>query len=219
MSEQTVVAQGRSRLRLAQAAVAVLVLIILGYVGARLLRDIPHLTAGTVPADEIDRPYVEHPWLAYLHIAPGVVYLLGAPLQLSRRFRTRHYTVHRRLGRVLLTAALLNGIFAVVFGALFSYGGIGEAVAAVVFGAWFVFCLLRAFVAIRNGDVIQHRRWMIRAFVIGLGVGTIRIWMALLLGLGVVDLRDSFPIAFWLSFVMHAIAAEWWVRTTPHPRG
>ena len=41
--------------------------------------------------------YVENPWRGYLHIAPGVIYLLGAPLQLSRRFRTRHYDVHRRL--------------------------------------------------------------------------------------------------------------------------
>jgi Predicted membrane protein (DUF2306) len=54
---------------------------------------------------------VARPWLAYLHMTPGVLYLLGAPLQLSRRIRTKHYMLHRRFGRVLVTAALLSVIF------------------------------------------------------------------------------------------------------------
>ena len=66
---------------------------------------------------------------------PGVIYLLGAPLQLSRRFRTRHYGVHRRLGRVLLGAALLSGVFALVFGVPFAFGGFWQAAATVVLTA------------------------------------------------------------------------------------
>ena len=41
------------------------------------------------------------PWLAYLHITPGVLYLLLGILQLTYRFRSRHYLTHRRLGRLL----------------------------------------------------------------------------------------------------------------------
>jgi hypothetical protein len=49
-------------------------------------------------------------------IGPGILYLLGAPLHLTHRFRSRHYTFHRRLGRVLAGSALLSGVFAIVFG-------------------------------------------------------------------------------------------------------
>jgi len=87
----------------------------------------------------------------------------------------------------------------------------------VVFGAWFLACLVAAFRAIRRGDVARHRRWMIRAFVIALGVGTIRIWIVVLYGLGIMELQASFPVAFWVSFVLHAAAAEWWIRTSPPP--
>jgi uncharacterized membrane protein len=112
-----------------------------------------------------------------------LLYLLGVSLQLCYRFRSRHYTVHRRLGRVLLTAALISGLFAIVFGLLFSFGGVLEAAASAVFGLWFLACLVLAFRAIRRDDVVHHRRWMIRAFA------------------------------------LHALVAEWWIRSTPHPPG
>jgi len=65
------------------------------------------------------------------------------------------------------------------FGLLHSWGGWLEASAALVFGIWFVACLVLAFRAIRRDDVPQHRRWMIRAFAVGIGIGTIRIWVGI----------------------------------------
>ena len=73
-----------------------------------------------------------------------MIYLLGAPLQMSLRFRSRHLTWHRRIGRVVLPAGILSGVFAVVFGGLYSFGGWLEASAAMVFGVYFMVALLRA---------------------------------------------------------------------------
>jgi uncharacterized membrane protein len=119
----------------------------------------PTSLAGTVPLDTYDVRFVEHHWLAYLHIGPGIDYLLGAPLQLSHRFRSRHYTFHRRLGRVLAGAALMSGVFALVFGILYPFRGIVETAAVVVFGLWFLACLILAIRAIRGDDMVHHRRW------------------------------------------------------------
>ncbi len=206
---------GRGRLRTVGTIVALLIAIVFAFFAIRLSVDVPNLAAGTVPEDAYDRRFVEHPWLAYLHIVPGILYLVGAPLQLSRRFRTRHYTVHRRLGRVLLSLALLSGVFAIAFGVPFAFGGSWEAAATFVFGVWFLACLMLAFRAIRRDEVAQHRRWMIRAFAIGVGVGTIRIWIGLFQATGLLSFQDSFPVAFWISFALHVAAAEWWLRRTP----
>jgi uncharacterized membrane protein len=204
---------------------AVLIVIVLVFVMIRVTTDWPHILDGTVPDDDYARRFVAHPWMSYLHIAPGVVYLLGAPLQLSRRFRTRHYTVHRRLGRALLTCALLSGVLALVFGLLHPWGGWLEASAALVFGAWFVACLVLAFRAIRRDDVPQHRRWMIRAFAVGIGIGTIRIWIGIFTPIAIsrnggtdgLTLPDAatFGLAFWLGFTMHVALGELWLRRTP----
>ena len=164
MTTTTDPALRRGKLRAFAVVIALLLLIMLAYIARRLSVDVPNVLAGTVPDDEYERRYVEHPWLAYAHIAPGLVYLLGVPLQMAYRFRSRHYDVHRRTGRVLLTAGLFSGAFAIAFGVLYPFGGPVEAAAAVVFGIWFLFCLVSAFRAIKRDDVVAHRRWMIRAF-------------------------------------------------------
>lgn len=221
--------QDRSaRVRPVGVLIAVLVTIILVFFVRRLFSDVPHIVGGTVPDDDLAEMYVAHPWLAYGHIVPGVVYLLGAPFQLSQRFRSRHYTLHRRLGRALLVCALVSGALSVVLGVVFAWGGSAETSATVVFGSWFVVCLVLAFRAIRDGQVAQHRRWMVRAFAVGLGVATIRIWVGLftgveigLLGMGdeTMPLRATFGIAFWLGLSMHVAFVEWWLRRTPELQG
>ena len=213
-------ATGTKRLRAVQVSTVLLIAIVALSVVNRLRIDMPHLTAGTVPADDFDRRYVAQPWVAYLHIVPGVVYLFLAPLQLAHRFRSRHYTVHRRLGRVLAGAGMLSGIFALIFGGLFSYGGLAEASATMVFGLWFLACLIRAIRAIRRDDIVQHRRWMIRAFAIGIGIGTIRIWLGIFQGSGLLDFASSFGPAFWISFSLHAAAAAncGCARSRVHPK-
>jgi uncharacterized membrane protein YozB (DUF420 family) len=76
-----------------------------------------------------------------------------------------------------------------------------------------------AFRAIRRGDVVNHRRWMIRAFATGVAVGTIRIWVGLLIASGLLDFHDSLTAAFWIGLSLHVLAGEWWIRTTPPKRG
>jgi uncharacterized membrane protein YozB (DUF420 family) len=208
------------RTRTVWSALVVLILVVLDFAASRVATDWPNVAARTVPPDgSFDRGYALHPILAYVHIVPGVVYLVGAPFQLSRRFREQHFTAHRRMGRVLLPAGITAGVFAIVVGTLFPFGGLPEASATVVFGVYFVTALVAAFLAIKRGDVTGHRRWMIRAFAIGLGVGTIRVWIGVFQGFGLLSLEESFGVAFWLSFVLHALAAQVYLSARPSARG
>jgi len=189
-------------------------------VAIRLATDVPNIVSGSIPpADSFEHRYARYPWLAYAHILPGVVYLVLAPIQLWRGFRDRHLRWHRRIGRVTLVAGLTAGVFAIGFGAFLSFGGLLEASASTLFGAWFVMSLLVAYRFIRRGNPGAHRRWMIRAFAVGLAVGTIRLWIGLFESLGLLSFRDAFGVAFWISFVLHAGAAEAWIRVRPEVNG
>lgn len=199
--------------------IASLSLVITVFVVIRLLVDVPHLVAGTVPDDDYSRRYVEHPWAAYMHIAAGAAFLGGAILQLPYRRRRRSYSAHRRRGRILVLAGGLAGAFAVVFGVPRAFGGPGEAAATWLASLWMLTCLALGFVAARRRDILTHRRWMIRAFAIALAVGTIRLWIGVFLASGLLDLRASFTPAFWLAFAMHGAAAEAWLRRYPRPPG
>lgn len=200
----------------AWGAVIFLIAVVMVFAVIRVTIDWSNLTSGVVPPEgEFDRRYALQPALAYAHIIPGVVYLLLAPFQVSRRFRNRHLELHRRIGRFLVPTGVVTGVFAVVFGFFFSFGGFAEASATLVFGVYFVVALLVAFGAIRAGEQIRHRRWMIRAFAIGLGVGSIRLWVGLFQATGLLTFEAAFGVAFWIAFVIHAIAAEIWLRLRP----
>src|ERR1700753_2645936 len=121
------------------AAVAFLLLIMVVFFVIRLTTDVPELVRGRVPSPlAFERRYVLHPVPAYVHIVPGMVYLLGAPFQWSRRCRVGHLARHRAVGRVLLVAGLVAGVLALVVGIWFPYGGPVESAAAVVFGLYFL---------------------------------------------------------------------------------
>ncbi len=197
---------------------AALIAIVLVFVVRRGMTDFPNVLDGDVP-EGIDREYALHPVLAMTHIGMGVVYLLGAPLQLWHRFRRANYPTHRRMGRVLATLAVVSGLAGIAFGARYAFGGVPESAATLVFGSWFVVSVVMGVRAIRRGDAVAHRQWMIRAFLMGLAVGTIRLWIGLLSALGIFELNDRFAVSFWVAFVIHAVVAEWWLATRPHPGG
>lgn len=214
------VAADRRRVRAVWAILFFLLLVVLGFVVRRVLTDGPNVTSGTVPGQgSFDRRFALHPVLAYVHILSGVVYLVGAPFQLNRRFRERHFALHKRMGRILVPAGIMAGMFAIVFGSLYAFDGLLEASATVVFGAYFIVALCIAFLAIRQGDAAKHRRWMIRAFAIGLAVGTIRIWVGVFQALGLLSFQNSFGVAFWLGFILHALAAEAYLAMRPSYAG
>ena len=147
------------------------------------------------------------------------MYLSLAPFQLWRGFRNRNLRRHRRIGRVALMAGLTSGVFGVLFGFFQSFGGTLQASATVVFGLWFLTALLSAYRAVRRRDIDTHRRWQIRAFAVGLAVGTIRIWIGLFEGFGLLETRDAFGVAFWISFLLHAAIAELWLYWRPSQTG
>jgi len=182
----------------------------------------PHLRNGTLPDSAYVRNYVMHPTPALLHVIPGMIFLLGGLFQVSASFRRRHLTVHRRLGRVLIVAGVLAAVSALYIGIDHPYNGLPEASATVVFGSWLLWCIGAAFVAIRRRDVAQHRRWMIRAFVVAFGIATIRVWTGVFIAIAAVQAggppadmhpqQATFGLCFWLGLSAHAAFAEWWLR-------
>jgi hypothetical protein len=97
-------------------------------------------------------------------------------------------------------------------------GGVNQAAATTWFAAFFLFALGKAFWHIRRREVVLHREWMIRAFAIGLAVAAIRPIIGVFFAtspLTGLTPREFFGIAFWIGFVLHLIAAEVWIHTSP----
>jgi len=208
---------GRSLTVVAWVGVWLLIVVVVVFMVIRVSSDAANLASGTIPPEgDFDRRYALNPWLAYLHILPGLIYLLGAPVQLSSRIRDENIDFHRSMGRFVIAAGLTTGIFAIVVGVVMPFGGAVESAASIVFGVYFLIALGSAYRAIKSGAVATHRRWMIRAFAIGVGVGMIRVVVGLGESVGI-GMEESFGAAFWVAFVIMVALGELWLRMRPLP--
>jgi uncharacterized protein (TIGR02246 family) len=171
-------------------------------------------------ADEVakfDARFGADPVMTLLHVLPGGLVLLLAPLQFSARMRSRHLAFHRWSGRLLVAAGLVAALTGFYFGVLVPYGGIGETAAISLFGGLFVFALVRAYFAIRGREVKLHREWMIRAVAVVLGVPMVRVVGAFLdvaLTPWGVAPADLFVLSLWTGWGLALLAGELWIRRT-----
>ncbi len=172
---------------------------------------------GFPEAAAMDANFARHRLLTMIHIIPGLVFMILAPLQFVRRLRTRKPGLHRWMGRVAIAAGLIIGSTALVMSPQMAIGGVNETVATMFFAGIFLFALIKAFVSIRRRNIALHREWMIRAFAIALAVATIRPIVGVFFAtsrLTHLTPHDFFGTAFWLGFTMHLIAAEIWINYT-----
>lgn len=167
------------------------------------------------PTDTFSIRYVEHPWVALLHIVPGMLFLILAPFQFMPRVRRRHIRLHRSLGWLIVPTAGISGVFALVAAFRFpAFGGLITQAATLFFGVIFLFSLIKAIYHIRRKEVHLHREWMIRLFAVGLGVATIRLFIGLSLALSDLGFEEVFGVAFWLGLGVNLLVAELWIQYT-----
>jgi uncharacterized membrane protein len=210
--------------RFVAGVVAVLSMIGVFIVVKRTLFLIPVLQNGYHPVpttgNKIYVPEVgfgRHPLLTLIHVLPGLLFIVLAPLQFIKRIRYRLPRVHRIVGRIVVVSGLVVGISALIMSFKMSIGGVNETAATTLFAIVFLFSLIKAFVYIRRHRITLHREWMIRAFAIGFAVATTRPIVGIFFATSRITgltVQDFFGAAFWISFTLHLIAAEIWINYT-----
>ena len=126
------------------------------------------------PTAGLDAGFARHETLTIIHIVPGLLFMLLAPLQFVKRIRVRRPALHRWIGRTVVGLGMVIGGSALVMSPQMAIGGPTETAATTLFGCVFLFAMIRGFIYIRRGNRRLHREWMIRAFAIGMAVATIR---------------------------------------------
>ena len=165
----------------------------------------------------VDRRFGENRAMTYTHVLLGAGYLVLGLFQFSGRIRRRWLAYHRWAGRVLVVTGVVMALAGMYFGVVMPLAGRAEAFVVALFGALFLFALLRGFVAIRRRERETHRVWMTRAFAIGLGITTVRL---VAFPLDVImtprgyTTATIFVVSLWMGWGLTMLAAEWWLYRT-----
>jgi uncharacterized membrane protein len=153
-----------------------------------------------------------------LHIVSAGVYAILGPFQFATRFRRRKPGWHRVAGRLLVAGGLLVGLSALWMTLFYPRpSGTGELLFALrlLFGSAMIVSIFLGFTAIRRGDVVRHRAWMMRGYAIGLGAGTqVFTLMAGELVAGPPN-ELSRALLMGAGWVINLAVAEWAIRKRP----
>lgn len=174
--------------------------------------------AGTPSRSPVpDTGFAEHPLLTFIHIVPGLVFMLLAPLQFSKKVKSSYPRFRRISWYIVFFSGLIIGSTALVMGLTMAIGGITETLAVAVFGVLFLLSLLRSYLYLIKDQAALHREWMIRVLAIGLAVSTTRPIVAMFFATSRftgLTVQQYFGAAFWIAFVLHITVAEIWIRRT-----
>jgi uncharacterized membrane protein len=149
-----------------------------------------------------------------VHRVGGALYLVIGVSQFMPKLRARHLRLHRWLGRVFLLLTVLVAVGGAFMAVRFPYSGLQEAVPVVLFAAILLYSGYRAYRHARLREIAKHREWAMRAFSVGLGVATIRVFYVVMIYTTDLPARECFNTSIWLGFMLTLLAAEVWINLT-----
>jgi uncharacterized membrane protein len=153
----------------------------------------------------------------YAHIFSGPVVLLGGLILLSERVRRRHGGLHRWLGRVQVVVLLLLVLPSSVVMARHAFGGWPAGLSFLLLSAATAGCALAGVVYARRRRYDQHRRWMLRCYVLICSAVALRLISGAAGLVGVPSPEGAYVVAAWSSWLFplaaYEIAQRW-----PAPR-
>jgi uncharacterized membrane protein len=147
----------------------------------------------------------------YAHGFGGAIAALIGPFQLITRIRKSWPKVHVWMGRTYLSAVLAGGLAGLYFAPVSSAGMVGRAGFAALAVFW-LYSGTRAYLAIRRGNVQEHRRWMLRNYALTFGAATLRIELPLLIIVGGLSFPAAYTLVAWISWVPNWRLVEGWLR-------
>jgi len=155
-----------------------------------------------------------------LHIVGASVYAILGAFQFVAGIRRRNPGWHRAAGRLLVPTGILVGFSALWMTVFYSRPpGTGDLLYAfrLLFGSGLVLSVVLGYVAIRRGDEVRHRAWMMRGYAIGLGAGTQV--LTLLVGELIAGPPNEINHALLMgaAWVINLAGAEWVIRKGPTP--
>lgn len=149
------------------------------------------------------------PWAVIVHVAGGVTALVLGPFQLVTRTGGRRGW-HRLSGRVYVAACLLSAIAGFWLAIHATAGPVASAGFGGLAVMWTVTTTMGWRLAVR-GDLVRHRRWMIRSLSLTLAAVTLRILLPVA-AINGLPFETAYPTIAFLCWVPNLLLAELWLR-------
>jgi uncharacterized membrane protein len=170
------------------------------------------IPTGTYAKDSAHLAVAPLSW--FLHVLAGAAFGLSGPLNFVLALRRRFGRLHRVTGWIFFSSAAALGLSALSL--LLSVEPQRTPVVDItraVFGFALLVAMAKAIAAIRRRDIPGHRAWVIRAYAIGMGLGTVAlVFFPIYLVTGQPPTGLVSDLLFAASWTLNIGFAEWVIR-------
>ncbi|MBT2619866.1 DUF2306 domain-containing protein [Chryseobacterium sp. ISL-6] len=165
--------------------------------------DHKHTFLGSKPLEILNNPVWRFSF--FCHIIFGAVSLFIGWRQFGAKFRNKHLSLHRLIGKTYILSVIISSLSGIYIG-IFAHGGIVSSMGFVSLGiVWFITTVI-AFLKIKNGDIRQHQNFMTYSYACTFAAVTLRI-LSPLLKLVIETPGLSYHIVAWLCWIPNLMFA------------
>ena len=146
----------------------------------------------------------------YAHVIIGGLPLLLGWTQFIPNLRAKYPKVHRFIGKIYVVTFMITAIS----GFFISFYATGGLIPALGFGSVALiafFTTLKAYLDIRKGDVVSHKKMMMYSYACCFAAVTFRLWQTLLF-LVLNDFEIIYPIAAWMGWAPNLLVTYWIIQ-------
>jgi uncharacterized membrane protein len=160
------------------------------------------------PTSEIAQHFAPVKWYVIPHAFFGGLAMLVAVFQFSNRLRARYLQTHRVLGYIYVGSVFIAAPLAIPM--TVRYGPSLIAASCMQSLGWMLTTAIALF-CVRQGNVVQHRRWMIRSypFAMVFTVSRLIIPIPAVFRLGVVGIETVVWTVIALAAILPNVLLEW----------
>jgi Predicted membrane protein (DUF2306) len=148
----------------------------------------------------------------FVHVLTSMFLLIAGFTQFYNPFKNKMVNIHRTMGKLYMIVLLFLSGPAGFIMSLYANGGLLSQTAFTILSVLWIFFTVKAYLAIRNRDFVQHGNFMIRSYALTLSALTLRAWKFLLVILFHPHPMDAYMLVAWLGWVPNLILAEYLIR-------
>jgi hypothetical protein len=144
----------------------------------------------------------------YIHIAAGAFCIATALIQFSSYILKKRKNIHSWSGRVYVFVVLILGAPTGLYMSFFAKGSFYERVLFMFMALFWFYTTYKGLTAILIKNVLAHKLWMMRSYVMAMTAVTFRVYHILFYLLGW-DHLENYELSLWISVVGNKLVAEY----------
>lgn len=144
----------------------------------------------------------------YVHIVSGPIILVNGLILLSDAVRRRYRRLHRMLGRAQAMLVLACLVPTSMIMCQYAFGGWPAGLSFFVLSAVTAGCTLAGVMHARRRQFHQHRRWMIRSYVLLCSAVVLRLLSGGAEMIGITSHEPAYVVVAWASWLLPLAGLE-----------